>query len=131
MNQSIPAFSASNPSLVGFVTNLTRVTTLVCDPHIHIVPRLAKEFGGIVDLGTVPAEYSAGVGNLDEVFMSYMVYNCAVQQASDIVGIFRTYFIFSQVAGNATLTSDQSNPINGTVPRPPAEIGRTFVRPTF
>ena len=131
MNQSAPVFSAANPDLINFVTNLTRVTTLVCDPHIQIVPRLARDFGGIVDLGTVPAEYSAGVGNLDQVFTSYMVYNYAVQQATDIVGIFRPYFVFGQAAGNATLTSDPSNPITGTVPRSAVEIGHAFVRPSF
>ena len=113
------------------MTNLTRATTLVCDPHIQIVSKQARDFGGIVDLSSVPAEYSAGVGNMEKAFVSYMVYNYAVQQALDFTGIFRPYIYFGQAIGNATLTSDPSNPAGGIVPKSTTEIGDTLVLYSF
>lgn len=79
----------------------------------------------------MPAEYSAGVGNMDEAFVSYMVYNSAVQQALDIIGIFRPYIILGQAIGNATLTSDPDNPASGTIPKYTAEIGDMLVLYSF
>src|ERR1700691_3456144 len=93
-NEIWPAFLASHATDSTFVTNLTRATTLVCDPHIQIMPQLARGFGGIVNLATPPAEYNAGVGNVDKGYISYMVYNYAVQQALDVIGVFRPYLIF-------------------------------------
>jgi hypothetical protein len=94
------------------------------------MPQLARNFGGVVDLASVPAEYSAGVGNMDTTYMSYMVYNYAVQQALDIIGTFRRYTLFGEATGNAILTSDPSNPVNGTIPKSTMEIAHTLVWPT-
>jgi hypothetical protein len=130
-NQLAPATINSRPVDAPYVTNLTRAATLVCDPHIQIVPQLVRDLGGIVDLSSVSAEYSAGIGNMDKEYMSYMIYNYAVQQALDVTGIFRPYIILGQLPGNAVLTSDPSNPVAGTVPRSTMEIGLTLVMSTF
>ena len=100
---------------------------MVCDPHIQITPPLARGFGGIINLTRVLDEYSAGVGNMDQVYMSYMVYNYAVQQAVNIVGIFRSYIVFGEAIGNAVLSSDPSNPVGGTIPKSTAEIAQALV----
>jgi len=110
------------------MTNLTRATTLICDPHIQITPQLARDFGGIIELARVPNEYNAGVGNIDKSYLSYMVYNYAVQQALDLVGIFRPYIFFGLATGNAILTSDPINTADGTVPKSTVQIARTLVR---
>ena len=68
---------------------------------------------------------------MDEAFVLYMVYNYVVQQALDLVGIFRPYIFFGQATGNAVLTADPSNPAGGTVPKSTAEIGDTLVRCSF
>ena len=95
------------------------------------MPKQARDFGGSVDLASVPAEYSTGVRNIDEAFVKWMVYSYAIQQSLDIVGIFRPYIIFGLATGNATLTSDPSNPAGGTVPKSTAEIGDTLVQCSF
>jgi hypothetical protein len=61
----------------------------VWNPHIQIIPWVAREFGGIINLTIAPAEYSRGLRNLDQRFISYMVYNYTAEQALNIVGIFR------------------------------------------
>jgi hypothetical protein len=93
------------------------------------MPKLARGFGGFVDLSSAPVEYSAGVGNMDQLCVAWMVYNYAVQQARDIVGIFRPYIFFGQATGNAILTSDPNNPSGGIIPRSTADIGNTLVEP--
>lgn len=121
--------SIYNQSTLGnlpYLTNLTRITTLICSPHIQFMPKLVKAFGGFIDLAPVPAEYSAGIGNMDHGLMSYMVHNYAVQQALDIVGTFRPYLKIGILAGNSTLTSDPSNPAGGTVPKSAVEIANTL-----
>ena len=110
------------------MTNLTVASTLVCDPHIQFMPKLARGLGGFVDLSSVPVEYIAGVGNMNQSFVAWMVYNYAVQQARDIVGIFRPYIFFGQATGNAILRSDPNNPASGTVPRSTTDIGNALVR---
>ena len=130
-DQIAPAYIQSFPGDVLYVTNLTRATTLVCDPRIQFVSKEVRDFGGIVNLSSAPAKYSTGVGNLNEAFVSYMVYNYAVQQALDNVGIFRPYIVFGQATGNAILASDPSNPAGGTVPKSTAEIGDTLVQCSF
>ena len=68
---------------------------------------------------------------MDEVFVLYMVYNYVVQQALDLVGVFRPYIFFGQATGNAVLTADPSNLAGGTVPKSTAEIGDTLVQCSF
>lgn len=126
-NEIWPAFVASHDTDATFVTNLTRATTLVCDPHIQTMPQLARDFGGTVDLATPPAEYNTSVGNVDEEYTSYMVYNYAVQQALDTIGTFRPYLIFGEATGKMVLMSDPNNPIAGTVPKPAVEIAPILV----
>jgi hypothetical protein len=103
------------------------VSTLVCDPHIQIIPQLARAFGGFVKLGNAPAEYSAGVGNMDKDYVSWMVYNYAVQQSHDFVGRFRPYLFFGVATGAATLDSDPNNLVGGTVPKSTTEISHILV----
>ena len=126
-SQTGPAFIKAHPADAPFATNLTQVATLVCDPHIQIIPQFARAFGGIVDLASAPAGYSAGVGNMDRGYVSFMVYNYAAQQALDILGIFRPYIVFGEATGNAVLTSDPNNSAGGTVPKPTLEIAQTLV----
>jgi hypothetical protein len=109
------------------VTNITRATTLVCDPHVQFMPKLARAFGGFVELANVPDAYSAGVENMDPKFMLYMTYNYAAQQAISMLGTFRPYLIFGAATGNATLVSDPDNPGAGTVPKSSVEIANTLV----
>jgi hypothetical protein len=127
ITNQIPAYLQSFPADAPYMTNLTRATTLVCDPHIQITPQLARDFGGVVELASVPNQYNAGVGNVDKLFLSYMVYNYAVQQALDLVGIFRPYIFFGLATGNAVLTSDPNNSVAGTVPKSPLQIAQTLV----
>lgn len=95
------------------------------------MPKLARSFGGFIDLSSVPAKYSTGVGNLDKVITSYMVFNYATQQALSIIGMFRPYLVFGVAIGKATLTEDPGNPAGGTVPKSTVAIGHIFVSSTF
>ena len=95
------------------------------------MPKLARAFGGFVELEPAPAEYRTGVKNMDEVFVAWMVYNYAVQQSFDLTGIFRPYTFFGLAVGNATLMSDPNNVDGGTVPKSAAEIGSTMVQSSF
>jgi hypothetical protein len=119
-----------SPGNPPYATNLTRASTLVCDPHIQVMSKLAYAFGGVVNLISLPDEYSTSIGNIDENFMSYMIYNYATQQTGDLLGIFKHYLILSEAAGNAILTSDPNNPDDGTVPKSTLEISLTLVRAT-
>ena len=134
MTDIAPAYVQELPGNAPYITNLTVASTLVCEPHIQFMPRLARALGGFVDLSSVPVEYSAGIGNMDQSFVAWMVYNYAVQQARDIVGIFRPYIFFGQATGNAILRSDPNNPASGTVPRSTTDIGSgllfTYVKGT-
>jgi hypothetical protein len=131
MNQIIPAYQQSIRGNAPYSTNLTRLTTLVCNPHIQITSKLVRAIGGSVNLENVPDEYSAGVGNMDKMFVSYMVYSYAVQQAMDLVSKFRPNILIGGATGNATLTSDPSNPAGGTIPKSPVNIAPILVMFTF
>jgi hypothetical protein len=107
---------------------VTRASTLVCDPNIKITTRSAYAFGGVISLEAAPSKYDKGVGNLDKEYVSFMIYNYAVQQAGwDIVGEFRPYLLFGVLTGNATLDADPLNPVGGTVPKPSTEIAAKLV----
>ena len=95
------------------------------------MPKLARAFGGFVQLADAPVEYSLGVGNMDKDYVSWMVYNYAVQQSRDFVGRFRPYLFFGVTTGNATLDSDPNNLVNGTVPKPTTEIAHLLVGSSF
>lgn len=114
-----------------YITNITRATVLVCDPHIEFMPKTARAFGGFVELSNVSAAYRAGVGNMDANFMSYMVYNYAAQQALSTIGTFRPYLVFSEATGNAIFASDPVNPDSGIVPKSTEEIANALVNSNF
>jgi len=104
------------------VTNLTQVTTLVRDPHIQITPQLARAFGSIVDLVSVPEEYSAGVGiwtkRTCRIWSTIMPYS----KLSTSSAYLDLMFVFGEAIGNAVLSSDPCNLVGGTVPKSTAEI---------
>ena len=122
-----PGYLQLFPDRVRYATNITRATTLVCDPHIQFMPKLAQAIGDLVNVTSAPTNYSASVGNVDPIFMSYMVYNYAVQQAIDVLGIFRYDIRVGAATGNATLIPDPANPTGGTVPKPPGEVANAMV----
>jgi hypothetical protein len=122
-----PKHIASQPDDAPYVTNLTRAVTLVCDPHLQLIPKLARAFEGFVNLDRSPAEYGKGVGNIDQTYLAWMVYNYAIQQSLDTTGRFRSYTLIGHAIGNATLRPDHNDPIGGTVPKAAAEIGSTLV----
>ena len=95
------------------------------------MPKLARAFGGLVNLAKVPPEYGTGVGNIDKAYVAWMIHNYAVQQSRDITGRFRSYTVFGLAIGNATLMADPDNPVGGTVPKSTAEIGSTLVQSSF
>ncbi|KZP14516.1 hypothetical protein FIBSPDRAFT_105224 [Athelia psychrophila] len=111
----------------AYTTNLTRVSTLVCQPHMTIMPKTARAFGGRMELLPPPPRYSAGVGNFDAAFAAYMIYTYAVQQSQDLTGVFRPYLIFGLALGNAVLGADPNNQVNGTIPLSTDDIAATMV----
>jgi hypothetical protein len=125
-NQIAPAWIKSQPGSAHYLTSLTCVATLVCDPHLQFMPKLAQAFGGLVNLANVPPEYGTSVGNIDKAYVAWMVHNYAVQQSHDITGRFRPHTVFRLVIGNATLMTDPNNPVGGIVPKLTAEIGSTL-----
>ena len=110
-----------------YITNLTRASTLVCDPNIEITTRSAYAFGGLIGLEAAPSKYDKGVGNLDKDWVSFMIYNYAVQQAGDFITEFRPYLLLGTLAGNATLDADPLNLVGGMVPKPLTEIAAKMV----
>jgi len=117
-----PAYLDTYPLRTPYLTNLTRATTLVCDPNVEITTHAARAFGGFVDLEAAPANYSTGVGNVNKEYVSFMIYNHAVQQVQEIIGVFRPYLLFGKAVGNAIVDADPHNPVDGTVPKSNAEI---------
>jgi hypothetical protein len=64
---------------------------------------------------------------MDKDYVSWMVYNYAVQQSHDFVGRFRPYLFFGVATGAATLDSDPNNLVGGTVPKSATEISHILV----
>jgi hypothetical protein len=110
------------------MTNLTRASTLVCDPNIQITTQTARAFGGFLELEKAPAKFeTTGVGNVDKDYIAFTIYSYAVQQAQEIIGVFRPYLVFGLVMGNAIMDADPLNPVSGTVPKSPGEIASKLV----
>lgn len=100
---------------------------MIPDPHIEITPALARAFYGAIFLSPPPDGHSGNVGNLDQEYVAYMAYNYGVQQAQDLVGVFRPYLLFGMALGNTVLEADPTNSVNGTIPRFTTDIASTTV----
>lgn len=127
MNEYMPAYNQSIGGRERYFTNLTRVSTLVCDPRMTLEVAFARAFGNTISLSPAPEGYTEGVGNLNLTFAAYMVYNYAVQQAHDVIGVFRPNLLLGLAPGNAVLQTDSDNSANGTIPRSSVDIARTLV----
>ncbi|KAF7973884.1 hypothetical protein HWV62_14012 [Athelia sp. TMB] len=125
--QYAPAYFAEYDGRGAYSTNLTRVSTLVCEPVITIMPKTARALAGITELSPPPSEFSGGVGNLDKGYVAYMTYAWAVQQAQDLTGVFRPNLLFGLALGNAVLQADPLNTSNGTIPRSNEDIAMTMI----
>ncbi|KAF7982507.1 hypothetical protein HWV62_28106 [Athelia sp. TMB] len=116
----VPAYLANIPGDRPYITNLTRVSTLVCDPQLRTLPAVATAYNGAIQLDTTSS--TKAVGNIVGDFATYLVYNFAAEQALSLLGIFRPYLLFGLATGNAVFDADPANAANGVVPKPLLEI---------
>lgn len=120
MSEIVPEYLNTFPGDRLYITNLTRASTLVCDPGVHTVPVIATAYNGAIQIE--PTNSSTPIGNIVGDLATYLIFNFATQQALTILGIFRPYLLFGLATGNAVFDSDPANPINGVVPKPLLEI---------
>lgn len=123
-NDIVPAYLKTFPADVLYITNLTRATTLVCDPGLQMITTVASAIGGSIQLESTN---STAIGNIAREYATYQVFNFATQQALSTLGIFRNYLLFGLATGNAIFDADPANPANGTVPKPLLQISANLV----
>lgn len=120
----MPVYLSTFPGDAQFITNLTRATTLVCNPGLQIITTVVSAFGGSIQLESMNLR---AIGNIAQDYATYQVFSFATQQALSSLGIFRNYLLFGLATGNAIFDADPLNTANGAVPKPLAQISVNIV----